>query len=67
MSASYVQLSNNLAVLSEMEFLLMEFLLMEKWMNTLRKCRFIQSVRAELVEAFANILIYIGNISTNSM
>ncbi len=31
------------------------------------KHRFIQSVRTELVEAFANMLIYIVSISTSSM
>ena len=35
--------------------------------TALEKCRFIQSVRAELVEAFANMLIYIDSISTSSM
>jgi hypothetical protein len=33
----------------------------------LRKRRLIQSVRAELVEAFSNMLIHIDSISTSSM
>lgn len=35
-------------------------------MPYLGKCRFMQSIRMELAEAFASILVYMGSILTSS-